>query len=142
VPDLLVTLAYVIKTYKVKFTVIDSVTGLFENKEMLARVIVRRLFNFMKKWYQTAIFISQKRSGHKELTTEAAGGYAVGHIVDRAVVLAKELIDSPYKAKMYKKEIGDIVRLFRIDGYRMSEHDTRTHFLEITETGLVKIKNI
>jgi len=140
VPDLLATLAYVIKTYKVKFTVIDSVTGLFENKEMLARAIVRRLFNFMKKWYQTAIFVSQKRSGHEELTAEAAGGYAVGHIVDGTMVLAKELIDSPYKAKMYKKEIGDIVRLFRIDGCRMSGHDTRTHFLEITETGLVKIK--
>jgi KaiC domain protein len=140
VSDLLATLAYVIKTYKVKFTVIDSVTGLFENKEMLARAIVRRLFNFMKKWYQTAVFVSQKRSGHEELTAEAAGGYAVGHIVDGTMVLAKELIDSPYKAKMYKKEIGDIVRLFRIDGCRMSGHDTRTHFLEITETGLVKIK--
>lgn len=140
VPDLLATLAYVIQQYKVKFTVIDSVTGLFENKEMMARAIVRRLFNFMKKWYQTALFVSQKRSGHEELTAEAAGGYAVGHIVDGTMVLAKELIDSPFKAKMYKKEIGDIVRLFRIDGCRMSGHDTKTHFLEITETGLVKIK--
>jgi KaiC/GvpD/RAD55 family RecA-like ATPase len=94
----------------------------------------------MKKWYQTAIFVSQKRSGHEELTAEAAGGYAVGHIVDGTMVLAKELIDSPYKAKMYKKSVGDIVRLFRIDGCRMSGHDTRTHFLEITETGLVRIK--
>jgi hypothetical protein len=42
--------------------------------------------------------------------------------------------------KMYKKGIGDIVRLFRIDGCRMSGHDTRTHFLDITETGLVRIK--
>jgi KaiC domain protein len=140
VPDLLATLAYVIKNYKVKFTVIDSVTGLFENKEMMARAVVRRLYNFMKKWYQTAIFVSQKRSGHEELTAEAAGGYAVGHIVDGTMVLAKELIDSPYKAKMYKKSVGDIVRLFRIDGCRMSGHDTRTHFLEITETGLVRIK--
>ncbi|MGC9188398.1 MAG: KaiC domain-containing protein [Sulfurihydrogenibium sp.] len=140
IPDLLATLAYVIQNYKVKYTVIDSVTGLFENKEMMARAIVRRLFNFMKKWYQTALFVSQKRSGHEELTAEAAGGYAVGHIVDGTMVLAKELIDSPFKAKMYKKEIGDIVRLFRIDGCRMSGHDTRTHFLEITETGLVVIK--
>ncbi len=141
IPDLLATLAYVIKTYKVKFTIIDSVTGLFENKEMLARAVVRRLFNFMKKWYQTALFVSQKRSGHEELTAEAAGGYAVGHIVDGTMVLAKELVDSPFKAKLYKKEIGDIVRLFRIDGCRMSGHDTKTHFLEITDTGLVKIKN-
>ncbi len=139
IPDLLATLAYAIKTYKIKFTVIDSVTGLFENKEMLARGIVRRLFNFMKKWYQTALFISQKRSGHEELTAEAAGGYAVGHIVDGTMVLAKEVIDSSFKAKLYKREIGEIVRLFRIDGCRMSGHDTRVHYMEITDTGLVRI---
>ncbi len=138
-PNLLATLAYAIKTYHIKFTVIDSVTGLFEHKEMLARGVVRRLFNFMKKWYQTALFVSQKRSGHEELTAEAAGGYAVGHIVDGTMVLAKELIDSQYKAKLYKREIGDIVRLFRIDGCRMAGHDTKTHFMEITETGLVRI---
>jgi KaiC domain protein len=139
-PDLLATLAYVIQHYKANFTIIDSVTGLFETKEMLARNIVRRLYNFMKKWYQTALFVSQKRSGHEELTAEAAGGYAVGHIVDGTMVLAKELIDSSFKAKMYKKEIGEIVRLFRIDGCRMCGHDTKTRFLEITETGLVVIK--
>ena len=140
IPDLLSTLAYVIQNYKVNFTIIDSVTGLFETKEMLARFIVRRLFNFMKKWYQTALFVSQKRSGHEELTAEAAGGYAVGHIVDGTMVLAKELIDSSFKAKFYKKEIGEIVRLFRIDGCRMCGHDTKTRFLEITEEGLVVIK--
>ncbi len=140
IPDLLSTLAYVIQNYKVNFTIIDSVTGLFETKEMLARSIVRRLFNFMKKWYQTALFVSQKRSGHEELTAEAAGGYAVGHIVDGTIVLAKELIDSSFKAKLYKKEIGEIVRLFRIDGCRMCGHDTKTRFLEITEEGLVVIK--
>ncbi len=140
IPDLLATLAYAIQQFKIKFTIIDSITGLFETKEMLARSIVRRLFNFMKKWYQTALFVSQKRSGHEELTAEAAGGYAVGHIVDGTMVLAKELIDSTFKAKLYKKEIGEIVRLFRIDGCRMCGHDTKTHFLEITETGLVVIK--
>ena len=139
-PDLLATLAYVIQHYKVKFTIIDSVTGLFETKEMLARSIVRRLFNFMKKWYQTALFVSQKRSGHEELTAEAAGGYAIGHIVDGTMVLAKEIIDSSYKAKIYKRELGEIIRLFRIDGCRMCGHDTKTHFLEITEEGLVVIK--
>lgn len=138
-PDLLATLAYAIKTYKIKFTVIDSITGLFENREPLARGIVRRIFNFLKKWYQTALLVSQKRSGHEELTAEAAGGYAVGHIVDGTMVLAKEIIDTTYKAKLYKKEVGDLVRLFRIDGCRMSGHDTKTHFMEITETGLVRI---
>jgi len=140
IPDLLSTLAYVIQNYKVNFTIIDSITGLFETKEMLARSIVRRLFNFMKKWYQTALFVSQKRSGHEELTAEAAGGYAVGHIVDGTMVVAKELIDSFFKAKLYKKEVGEIVRLFRIDGCRMCGHDTKTHFLEIKEEGLVVIK--
>ncbi|MCS7279965.1 MAG: KaiC domain-containing protein, partial [Thermodesulfobacteriaceae bacterium] len=79
-PDLLSTLSYVIQHYKVRFTIIDSITGLFETREMLARAVVRRLFNFMKKWYQTALFVSQKRTSHEELTAEAAGGYAVGHI--------------------------------------------------------------
>ena len=134
------TLAYAIKKYEVKNVVIDSVTGLYEHREMMARQIVRRLFNFMKKWYQTALFVSQKRSGHEELTAEAAGGYAVGHIVDGTMVLAKELVDSSYKAKLYKKEIGEVIRLFRIDGCRMCGHDTKTRILEITEEGLVVIK--
>jgi len=138
-PNLFATLAYAIKNYKVRHTIIDSVTGLYEAKEMMARTVVRQLFNFMKKWYQTAIFVSQKRSGHEELTAEAAGGYAVSHIVDCSMVLAKELITSRIAANLYKKEIGEIVRLFRIDGCRMCGHDTRTHFMEITETGLVKI---
>ncbi len=138
-PNLFSTLAYAIKQYKVRHTVIDSITGLYEAKEMMARTIVRQLFNFMKKWYQTAIFVSQKRSGHEELTAEAAGGYAVSHIVDCSMVLAKELITSRTMANLYKKEVGEIVRLFRIDGCRMCGHDTRTHFMEITESGLVKI---
>lgn len=139
IPNLLATLAHAIRTYDIKFTVIDSVTGLYEHKEMLARTIVRQLFNFMKKWYQTALFVSQKRSGHEELTAEAAGGYAVGHIVDGTIVLAKELIMSQYSAKIFSKPPGDVVRLFRIDGCRMCGHDTRTFFLEITDTGLLKV---
>ncbi len=141
-PDLLQTLAYAIKTYKIKYTVIDSITGLFENREMQARGVVRRVFNFLKKWYQTALLVSQKRSGHEELTAEAAGGYAVGHIVDGTMVLAKELIDSQFKAKMYSRAVGDVVRLFRIDGCRMAGHDSRTHYMEITETGLVRIMGV
>ncbi|GAB6071745.1 KaiC domain-containing protein [Venenivibrio stagnispumantis] len=139
IPNLLATLAFAIKNYKVKHTLIDSVTGLYESKEMMARTVVRQLFNFMKKWYQTALFVSQKRSGHEELTAEAAGGYAISHIVDCSMVLAKELILTPTQSKLYKKPIGEIVRLFRIDGCRMCGHDTRTRFMEITELGLVKI---
>ncbi len=139
IPDLLATLAYVIKTYKVKFTVIDSITGLYENKEMMARSIVRRIYNFLKKWYQTALLVSQKRSGHEELSAEAAGGFAVGHIVDGSIVLAKQLITTSYVAKIYNRPVGEVVRLLRIDGCRMSGHDSRTHFMEITETGLVRV---
>ncbi len=139
IPDLLATLAHVIKTYKVKHTIIDSVTGLYEAREMQARVVVRQLFNFMKKWYQTALFVSQKRSGHEELTAEAAGGYAISHIVDCSIVLSKDIILTGGQAKLYKKPIGEIVRLFRIDGCRLCGHDTKTHFMEITELGLVKI---
>lgn len=140
IPDLLATLAHVIKIYKVKHIIIDSVTGLYEAKEMQARVIVRQLFNFMKNWYQTALFVSQKRSGHEELTAEAAGGYAISHIVDCSLVLFKDIILTAGQSKLYKKPIGEIVRLFRIDGCRLCGHDTRTHFMEITELGLVKIK--
>ncbi len=141
IPNLLNTLAYAIKEYKIKFTVIDSVTGLYENKEMTARVTVRKLYNFMKKWYQTALFVSQKRSSHEELSAEAAGGFAVGHIVDGTIVLAKEVISTQYLAKQHNINIGEIIRLFRIDGCRMCGHDTKTHLMEITDSGLIKILN-
>jgi KaiC domain protein len=139
IPTLLDTLAYAIKKYHIKVTVIDSVTGLFEAKEMFARTVVRQLFNFMKKWYQTALFVSQKRSGHEELSAEAAGGYAVSHIVDGAMVLSKKVISSSYDERLYKRPIGELIHLFRIDGCRLCGHDTDTHLMEITETGLVKI---
>jgi KaiC domain protein len=139
IENLLATLEYAVSSYDTKSVVIDSITGFFEARETMARSIVRKLFNFMKQHYQTAIFVSQKRSGHEELTAEAAGGYAISHIVDCSIVLSKELIMSKYAASLYKKPIGSIVRLFRIDGCRMCGHDTRTHIFEITETGLVKI---
>jgi len=138
-PTLLDTLAYAIKTYKIKYSIVDSITGLYEHKEMMARIFVRQLFNFMKKWYQTALFVSQKRSSHEELSAEAAGGYAVSHIVDCTMVLSKKTIQSSYDERMYKRPIGEMVRLFRIDGCRMCGHDTETHFMEITEGGLIKI---
>ncbi|MHA1237874.1 MAG: KaiC domain-containing protein [Candidatus Odinarchaeia archaeon] len=139
IQTLLNTLEYAIKHYDTKSIVIDSITGLYEAREMMARTIVRRLFNFMKAYYQTAIFVSQKRSGHEELTAEAAGGYAVSHIVDCSIVLSKELIMSRYAANLYGKPIGSILRLIRIDGCRMCGHDTRTHIFDIIDTGLVKI---
>ena len=141
IPNLLNTLAFAIKEFNIKFTVIDSVTGLYENKEMTARVTVRKLYNFMKKWYQTALFVSQKRSSHEELSAEAAGGFAVGHIVDGTMVLAKELVYNQFISKLYNVNVGEIVRLFRIDGCRICGHDTKTHFMEITNSGLIRILN-
>ncbi len=136
---LLDTVAYAIKTYRADYTVIDSITGLYEAREMMARSVVRQIFNFMKKWYQTALFVSQKRSGHEELSAEAAGGYAVSHIVDCTMVMSKKLIITRYDESLYGRPIGEMVRLFRIDGCRMCGHDTDTHLMEITDLGLVKI---
>ena len=138
-PTLFNTLAFAIKTYRAKAVVIDSVTGLYEAREMLARDIVRPLFTFLKKWHQTALLVSQKRSGHEALTAEAAGGYAVGHVLDGSLVLAKQTVTSAQQAKIYGVPIGETVRLFRIDGCRLCGHDTSTHVFEITPTGLVRI---
>ncbi|HIQ51191.1 MAG TPA: KaiC domain-containing protein, partial [Nautiliaceae bacterium] len=138
--DLLIkTIDFAINKYQIKSTIIDSVTGLFESKEMLARSIVRKLFNFMKLKRQTALFVSQKRSSHEELSAEAAGGYAISHIVDCSIVLSKLLITNKHLSSLYKKEIGSIIRFLRIDGCRLCGHDTRTWLFDITETGLIKL---
>ncbi len=138
-PTLFNTLAYALKTYHVKAVVIDSLTGLYEAREMLAREVVRPVYSFLKKWYQTALLVSQKRSGHELLTAEAAGGYAVGHILDGSLVLAKQTVMTPQQAKLFQAPIGETIRLFRIDGCRLCGHDTTTHLLEITPAGLVRV---
>lgn len=138
--ELLDTLAYAVKEYGIKSVIIDSITGLYEAKEVMARSIVRKFYNFMKKWRQTCLMVSQKRSSSEELTAEAAGGYAVSHIVDGTIVLYKKLIQSKFDVSTFGLPIGSVVRLLRIDGCRMTGHDTRTFVFEITETGLVKIK--
>ncbi len=139
IKTLLSTLEYAIEEYNTKSVVIDSVTGLFEAKEMMARSIVRKIFNFVKKYKQTTLLVSQKRSSHEELSAEAAGGYAISHIVDCSMVLSKELIMSKYLSQQYGMPLGSIIRLFRIDGCRLCGHDTRTHVLNIIDTGLVEI---
>ncbi len=138
-PVLFDTLAHAYKQFHAYRTVIDSITGLYEAREMMARQVVRQLFNFMKKWYQTAVFVSQKRSGHEELTAEAAGGFAVSHIVDCTVVVAKHLINSQYDQRLYKRPIGEVVRFLRIDGCRICGHDNDTHIMTITPGGLVEV---
>ncbi len=137
---LLKTMEYAIDQYDTKSVVIDSVTGLFEAKEMVARSVVRKIFNFLKTKHQTGILISQKRSSHEELSAEAAGGYAVSHIVDCSIVVSKQLIMSKTLMQMYHAPYGSVVRLLRIDGCRLCGHDTKTHLLEITPEGLVVVK--
>jgi len=47
--------------------------------------------------------------------------------VDETIVLAKELVLSRYAMRMY----------FRIYGCRLCGHDTKTYFLDITDTGIL-----
>ncbi len=137
---LLDTMAYAIKKKNTKNVVIDSITGLYEHREVLARQIVRQIFNFLKKWNQTALLVSQKRSSQSSESAEAAGGLAVAHIVDGTIVMDKEVITSKWAASLYGKKIGEVVRTIRIDGCRLAPHTTETYIFEITDTGLIDIK--
>ncbi len=138
-PSLLKTIEKAIDSYNIKSVIIDSITGLYEAKEIMARSVVREVFNFLKKFGQTGLLISQKRSSHEAESAEAAGGYAVSHICDVSMVTAKKIIQTQRDEKIFKRPPGTLVRTFRIDGSRLCGHDTDTHLLEITETGLVKI---
>ncbi len=133
------TMAYAIKEKKVTNVVIDSITGLYEHKEMMARQIVRQFFNFLKKWRQTGMLVSQKRSSQTSESAEAAGGLAVAHIVDGTIVLDKKVLMTAREASFYKKEIGDVVRFIRIDGCRLTGHDSRIWVFEITPEGTINI---
>lgn len=133
------TMAYVIRNERINNVVIDSITGLYEHKEILARQIVRKFFNFLKKFKQTGLFVSQKRSTQASETAEAAGGLAVAHIVDGTIVLDKKIIDTKWEMQLYKKPIGSIIRTIRIDGCRLTGHDSRSWVFEITTAGIIKI---
>ncbi len=136
---LLETMAYAIREKKVTNTIIDSITGLYEHKEVLARQIVRQFFNFLKKYRQTALLVSQKRSAQASESAEAAGGLAVAHIVDGTIVLDKKLIETRWDVNLYGLPIGSVLRTIRIDGCRMTGHDSRTWVFEITELGTIEI---
>ncbi len=133
------TMAYAIKEKGITNVVIDSITGLYEHKEVMARQIVRKFFNFLKKWKQTGVFVSQKRSSQGAETAEAAGGLAVAHIVDGTIVLDKKLIESRWDVKLYNQPIGSVIRTIRIDGCRLTGHDSKTWVFEITEGGTIEI---
>jgi len=133
------TMAYAIREKKTTNVIIDSITGLYEHKEMMARQIVRQFFNFLKKWKQTALFVSQKRSAQGAETAEAAGGLAVAHIVDGSIVMDKKLIETRWDMTTFKLPLGSVLRTIRIDGCRLTGHDTRTWVFEITEGGTINI---
>ncbi len=136
---LMETMAYAIKEKKVTNTIIDSITGLYEHKEVMARQIVRQFFNFMKRYRQTGVFVSQKRSAQASESAEAAGGLAVAHIVDGTIVMDKKLVESRWDVKLYGLPIGSVLRTIRIDGCRMAPHDSRTWVFEISEMGTIEI---
>ncbi len=136
---LLDTMAYAIREKKITNVIIDSITGLYEHREMMARQIVRQFFNFLKKWKQTGLFVSQKRSSQGSDTAEAAGGLAVAHIVDGTIVLDKKLIDNRWDVNLYGLPIGSVLRTIRIDGCRLCGHDSRTWVFEITDVGTINI---
>ncbi|MBO8183347.1 MAG: KaiC domain-containing protein [Archaeoglobus sp.] len=133
------TMAYAIKEKKTSITIIDSITGLYEHKEVMARQIVRQFFNFLKKFRQTGLFVSQKRSAQASESAEAAGGLAVAHIVDGTIVLDKKLIESRWDANLYNLPLGSVLRTIRIDGCRLTAHDSDTWVFEITELGVIRI---
>jgi KaiC domain protein len=137
---LLDTIAYAIRRKNTKNVVIDSVTGLYEHREVLARQIVRQIFNFLKKWSQTALLVSQKRSSQSSETAEAAGGLAVAHIVDGTIVMDKTVITTRWEERLYGRKMGEVIRTIRIDGCRLVPHASETYVFEITDTGLIDIK--
>ncbi len=139
IPTLLGTIDSAIKKGSTKSLIIDSITGLFEDREMKARSIVRQVYSFAKERRQTTILVNQKRSGHDEVSAEAAGGFAVSHITDVNIVLWKTVIMKKWESELYGADIGSLVRFIRIDGCRVSGHDTEPHFLHITETGLAEV---
>ncbi len=136
---LLETMEFVIKEKKTTITVIDSITGLYEHKEVMARQIVRLFYNFLKKYKQTAILISQKRSSQSSDSAEAAGGLAVAHIVDGTIVFDKKVIENKWDSNLYNLPLGSVLRTLRIDGCRITSHDTKTYVFEITEAGTINI---
>ncbi|NPA22055.1 MAG: KaiC domain-containing protein [Candidatus Micrarchaeota archaeon] len=134
------TMDYAIKRKKATVTVIDSITGLYEHKEVFARQVVRGVYNFLKQRRQTALLVSQKRSSQGSDTAEAAGGLAVAHILDGTIVFDKKVIMTLFESRLYKIDIGEVLRTVRIDGCRLAGHDSSTYVMEITDLGLIDIK--
>ncbi|MEM4295367.1 MAG: ATPase domain-containing protein, partial [Candidatus Anstonellales archaeon] len=128
-----------IESKQTTITIVDSATGLYEHKELKARVVTRKLYNFLKQKKQTSILISQKRTSQDQATVESAGGLGVAHIVDGSIVFDKKIITTKYDETLYGIQMGSILRTIRIDGCRMCSHDQKTRILNISEAGIVEI---
>jgi KaiC domain protein len=137
--SLLETMKDAIYSYKCRITIIDSITGLFESKEFAARQVVRAVYTLLKKMKQTALVISQKRGQQETSSFEAAGGFAVAHILDGSIVFDKILISSRWDEKYYGLPLGSLIRTVRIDGCRMCAHDTNTYVFKINDHGVIEI---
>lgn len=122
-----------------RFVIIDSLTAFYESLENKARSVVRRIYNFFKRWRYTGIFISQKRSSHEETTSEAAGGYAVAHIVDSTIVLTKKVIQTKWEEEDYKTKKGKLIRTIRVDDCRITPHITEELIFKIKPEGTIEI---
>jgi KaiC domain protein len=131
---------YAMEKKKSTITIIDSITGLYEHREKEARQVVRQVFNFMKEKKQTAIFVSQKRSSQDSQTSEAAGGLGVAHIVDGTIVMDKKVLQNKYEEMFYNIPVGSLLRTIRIDGCRVAGHDIETYVMDLTDLGLVSVK--
>lgn len=133
------TLEYAIREKHTSIVVIDSITGLYEHKEVMARQIVRVVYQVLKKYRQTSLIISQKRSSQASDSAEAAGGLAVAHIADGSIVMDKKIIESSREGSVYNLPIGSVLRTIRIDGCRLCGHDSRVWVFELTEGGLINL---
>ena len=138
-PTLFATLDAAFEATGARHLVVDSLTGLYEAREMTARLVVRKVYLYTKEKEVTAVFTSQKRSSHEELSAEAAGGYAVSHILDATIVLAKRLVMTQAQSNLWGVPLGEVVRFLRIDGCRLSGHDSKTHYLELLPEGLLRV---
>ncbi len=136
--DLLYSLAMVIRRTGAKHLLIDSLTALFEDREVFARNVTRSLYRFSKRYSLTVLVSSQKRED-SPFSSRAAGGLAIGHIVDCNIVLSKLIVSTPFEKKLYGKDIGDVVRTLRIDGCRLCGHSSKTFIMDITREGMVKV---
>lgn len=120
--------------------IFDSITALYENREVMARYIVRRIFQITKNLGLTCFMVSQKRED-SPFVARSAGGMAISHIADCNIVLSKIIVSSFAEKKLYGADLGELVRIFRIDGCRVCGHSSKNHFFKINNYGYIVFTN-